>query len=59
MDLLLKLPQKPSILDLYSVPIAQLGNKFSSKLMTIDIRHRHNYGIFKLTASNITSNTQA
>ena len=52
MDLLLKLPQKPSILDLYSVPIAQLGNKLSSRLMTIDVRCGQDYSLFKLTESN-------
>ena len=58
MDPLFTLPQKPSILDLYSVPIAQLGNAFSGKLMTKDVRLRQDYGVFKLTASNIILNMQ-
>ena len=58
MDLLLKLPQKPSILDLYSLPIARLGNKFLSKLMTVDVRRRQDFDIFKLTVSNITLSVQ-
>ena len=53
-DLLLQLPQKPSISDLYSVPIAWLGNEFLSKLITVDVRRRKDYGIFKLIVSNIT-----
>ena len=56
MDLLFKLPQKPSTLDLFSIPIAQQGNAFSSKLMTTDVRHRQDYGAIKLSASNITLN---
>ena len=58
MDLLLKLPQKPSILDLYSIPIAWLGNKFLSKMMTLDVKHRQDYSIFKLIVSNITLSMQ-
>ena len=58
MDLLFKLPQKPSILDLYSVPIVWLGIKSLGKLMTVDVRHRQDYGVFKLTASNITLSVQ-
>ena len=58
MDLLLQLPQKPSIFNLYSVPIAQLGNEFLSKLMTIDVRRRQDYGVSKLIVSNITLRMQ-
>ena len=58
MDLLFKLLQKPSILDLYSVPIAWLGNESLGKLMTVDVRRRQDYGVFKLIVSNITLNMQ-
>ena len=58
MDLLFKLLQKPSILDLYSVPIVWLGNKSLGRLMTVDVRCRQDYGIFKLIVSNITLSMQ-
>ena len=58
MDPLFKLPQKPSILDLFSIPVAQQGNAFSSKLEATDVRHRQENGGFKITASSITLNVR-
>ena len=56
MELDFKLLHKLNILDLSSIPVA--GNASLNKPTAIDVKGRQDYGIFRLTANNTTSNAQ-